>query len=616
MPKEYLKCKANLIEQGKLPEEAAEVCAISYYHRHGKTVKEAAKENSLDEKEFEAEFHLVRDVEEYVAEHLEFEDLEMAEKWTAPTARKDVPDSHFLYVKSSETGKGKIKKFPYKNSDGSINCTAVVTAIRAVKGARTGSDLSSKYPGVLTKAQNIYNRQCKKKLENLEVLYKMKHVGKYLTFVKLSEGDKPVALTSKPMTIEILRTGTFKHPVYGKLEITKEKLENMVRNFDNEVLGREISFDFTHNPDIGASAWVDKLLLRERDGVSILCAVIHPTEDGVKAIKGKKYRYFSAEYTENYKDKEADKEHGPTLISGGFTNRPFVPNLQPVALSEDIIDDLKSGDDFEIDSFRFNEIKESADDDDGTNQDDNNQDDNNQDDNNQDDDSTKNLDDDGNQDDGDVDADDSDDDSGDVDADDDKKKLEADDMKDKGTKKAQKPAATKDDLKKLEESFEAKLKAMEDTNTKLSDEKKELGELVQVIMKENKQLKEGQKKADAQLDIVQKERFKSEKELFLQGISARGVPPAIVKTIEAYITMENDTLMIKDKEGKEVSLKEIFQTIVDSMPAGVFIGIDDEEAQQFSDQEKALEMDEESIRKRLKKLNVPLVDGEEDSGSE
>lgn len=36
MPKEYLDCKKKLINQGKSEKDAARICAISYYKKHGK----------------------------------------------------------------------------------------------------------------------------------------------------------------------------------------------------------------------------------------------------------------------------------------------------------------------------------------------------------------------------------------------------------------------------------------------------------------------------------------------------------------------------------------------------------------------------------------------------
>lgn len=42
MPKEYTDCKKAVMESGKSEKDAARICAIQYYKKHGKTPQQAA----------------------------------------------------------------------------------------------------------------------------------------------------------------------------------------------------------------------------------------------------------------------------------------------------------------------------------------------------------------------------------------------------------------------------------------------------------------------------------------------------------------------------------------------------------------------------------------------
>lgn len=151
--------------------------------------------------------------------------------------------------------------------------------------------------------------------------------------IKLSERD-----SEGNVVIEILRTGKFSHPQWGIIDIEGSKLAEIKKNFKNNVLDREVSFDFSHESELPASAWVRNLSSVSRNvkgnKQEILLAHVKFTPKGEAAVKDGDYRYFSSEYTDNFVDKETGKEFGTTLKGGGLTNRPFIPGLKPVELSE------------------------------------------------------------------------------------------------------------------------------------------------------------------------------------------------------------------------------------------------------------------------------------------
>lgn len=79
------------------------------------------------------------------------EEHDAVKLWTAPTKREKIPSHHFLDKKN--------KKYPYKNSDGTINCGGLKTAIAYTGGARG----APKRLTLKAKAQKLYSKHCEKK---------------------------------------------------------------------------------------------------------------------------------------------------------------------------------------------------------------------------------------------------------------------------------------------------------------------------------------------------------------------------------------------------------------------------------------------------------------------
>jgi len=161
---------------------------------------------------------------------------------------------------------------------------------------------------------------------------------KVLSSFELAEKDKPI-------DIQGLKKGKFRHPWWGVLTFNDEFFNNLISNFERNVPQEEISFDFQHRPDWGAAAWVKKLFIKD----DAFMASVFLTEKGRESIKKKEFKYFSLEYTDNYTDYVFDEEvdedgetveretkvsYGPALLGGGLTNRPFIKGMKPVSLSE------------------------------------------------------------------------------------------------------------------------------------------------------------------------------------------------------------------------------------------------------------------------------------------
>ena len=136
----------------------------------------------------------------------------------------------------------------------------------------------------------------------------------------------------KSSWIEVFREGEWNHPKWGIIKGTKKLFNDFISNWKSNVLGREIALDKTHNPEEGATGWIkDMKIVGDR-----LKALVEWTPWGVELIEQKGFKYFSPEYRDSYTDKESGKEYKNVLFGGGITNRPFLTDLAPIVLSEDL----------------------------------------------------------------------------------------------------------------------------------------------------------------------------------------------------------------------------------------------------------------------------------------
>jgi len=137
-----------------------------------------------------------------------------------------------------------------------------------------------------------------------------------------------------PKEVQVLRVGKFNHPKYGAFEITMKTLSEMKSNFDNNIRGLDMSFDYFHDSDKEASAWVNSIDLR--NGGQELWANVDWTPKAETKLSERELRYFSPDFAFSYIDPEKGIEFSNVLFGGGLTNRPFVKEMQPIVASENI----------------------------------------------------------------------------------------------------------------------------------------------------------------------------------------------------------------------------------------------------------------------------------------
>jgi phage I-like protein len=142
-----------------------------------------------------------------------------------------------------------------------------------------------------------------------------------------------VTLSDDITWVHALPFGTYQHPLYGEMNFDAPKLTNLANSVKQQVRGIVPDIDYDHKEDPAkghqAAGWAKDADVRG-DGLWLGVAF---TADARQAIKEEKYKYFSAEFDDEWTDPQGQK-HQDVLFGGGLTNRPFMKNLMPVNLSE------------------------------------------------------------------------------------------------------------------------------------------------------------------------------------------------------------------------------------------------------------------------------------------
>lgn len=157
-----------------------------------------------------------------------------------------------------------------------------------------------------------------------------------------AEGTGEIEEEDQNFSIEMLREGKYKHPWYGDLDFNRKYLLKLIENFLNDVVDREIAFDSSHAPWEGATGWLKTLSLRrrifkDRKRRYVLTGDVKPTKWGKDLVEGERFKYYSIEVNDKFEDKETGEDYGPTIMGGGLTNRPFIPGMRSIQMSEDVV---------------------------------------------------------------------------------------------------------------------------------------------------------------------------------------------------------------------------------------------------------------------------------------
>lgn len=156
-----------------------------------------------------------------------------------------------------------------------------------------------------------------------------------------------IAFAEAPEWIPFLpKPGTYAHPRYGDITITRERNARFVQNFKDGVYQDRLPIDAEHETKLsGATGWVVDMRQNE-DGSADARA--DWTDRGRAFFQADRFRYFSPEWYDVWEDPATRTQHRDVAIGGALTTRPFfkAPALRPLFASEGSlrIDDHAQGD--------------------------------------------------------------------------------------------------------------------------------------------------------------------------------------------------------------------------------------------------------------------------------
>jgi phage I-like protein len=135
---------------------------------------------------------------------------------------------------------------------------------------------------------------------------------------------------------EVLRAGEYVRGGGRKVSVSEDDLDAAVSNFKRwKEAGGDIPVDYDHSfaeaGDSKAAGWFTELT---RKGKSLF-ARVKWTPKAAQQIRDGEYRFFSPEFTANWRDEHGSDE-GFTILAGALTNRPFLRGMTPVAMSQEV----------------------------------------------------------------------------------------------------------------------------------------------------------------------------------------------------------------------------------------------------------------------------------------
>lgn len=137
--------------------------------------------------------------------------------------------------------------------------------------------------------------------------------------------------------IQVMITGKFKHAKHGPFEITEADLQAYADDIGERA--DQILIDFDHDSAYGntkAAGWYTGRTEIKPDGKGrpALFAEIELTPSGAAAVRSKEYRYISPEFSRTFRDAAGKLVKKVRMWATALTNRPFLPDMEPVTLSD------------------------------------------------------------------------------------------------------------------------------------------------------------------------------------------------------------------------------------------------------------------------------------------
>lgn len=126
------------------------------------------------------------------------------------------------------------------------------------------------------------------------------------------------------------RIGSWKHPLYGKVEFDQKDFDDIIQNFNTGKAGFPPYLRYGHSKHPNAVDAEESIGTIEdvvQEGQYLFTLVKPNSADLVDQIEDKKYRFASPELFRNFTDKDTGENIGSVLTANALTNAPFLPGL-------------------------------------------------------------------------------------------------------------------------------------------------------------------------------------------------------------------------------------------------------------------------------------------------
>jgi hypothetical protein len=276
-------------------------------------------------------------------------------------------------IDRNPAGKPKSKalcSLPVREPSGELNKNALGPAAAAINGARspltaTGAEKSA----AKAKLRGLYKQAGMDAPDSIKAEDTPAHAAPAAptaAAVRLGDADRQMVTLSAirldegrglPAWQQLHRIGShaIEHAVAGKIELTRQMGDTMIRNHRANVLRRPVPLDAKHTTDEGgaALAWLkDVRWGREGEGLpdapepsgtgDVLYGRFDYTDLGQPQLSGEHYKCISPQYDRDYVDKQTGRHYGPTITAVAATNNPFLrlrtiqgePAPEPVLLED------------------------------------------------------------------------------------------------------------------------------------------------------------------------------------------------------------------------------------------------------------------------------------------
>jgi hypothetical protein len=152
------------------------------------------------------------------------------------------------------------------------------------------------------------------------------------------------ANTNNEVWVNIVNLGEYEHPEYGTIVFTEEHFRQWKANLERGVMGGRcengrpcIATDYGHAMDENlppemqkASGYIKDLKLEG----SRVYALVEFTPRALEGIKNKEWSWFSVSVVDSLLDQRTGQDVGSALLGGALTNRPYIPDLEPIRLTD------------------------------------------------------------------------------------------------------------------------------------------------------------------------------------------------------------------------------------------------------------------------------------------